>query len=45
MAEDAKIDSGGGDCEDKTIGRLLFMSKNSNKATNNLTPKARLTFT
>ena len=46
MAEDAEIGSvGGDDCKDETVKRSLLTSKNSNKATGYLIPKARLAFT
>ena len=46
MAEDAKVGSvGGGDREDETVKRLLLISKNSNRATNYLTPAAKQAFT
>ena len=45
MAEDAEVGSisGNGDCKDKTVKKLL--SKNLNRATDYLAPKARLVFT
>ena len=45
VAESYKVGTvnASGDCEDKTVKRLL--SKNLNKATGYLTPKARLRFT
>ena len=46
MAENTEVDSvGGSDCKDETVERLPLTSKNSNRATGYLTPKARLTFT
>ena len=46
MTEDTEVGSvDGGDCEDETVKRLLLISKNLNKATGYLTPKARLAFT
>ena len=45
MAEDAEIDSIGGDCEDETFKRSPLTSKNSNGATGYLTPDAKRAFT
>ena len=46
MAKDDEVGSvGDGNCEDKTIKRSSLTSKNLNKATSYLTPKARLAFT
>ena len=46
IAKNAEVSSiGGGDCEDKTVERSPFISKNSNKAASYLTPEARLAFT
>ena len=42
MAEVDKVDVGGGNCEDKTVGRSMF--KNLNGAIGYLTPNARQTF-
>ena len=45
MAEDAEVSRvGGGNCEDKTVEKSLLISKNSNGATDYLTPKVRLVF-
>ena len=43
MVKDAEIDSvSGGDCEDETVEKSFFISKNSNKAIVHLISKARL---
>ena len=46
MAENSEIDSvGDGNCEDEIVEKSSLTSKNSNRATGYLTPKARLAFT
>ena len=47
MADNAEVISinGNSDCEDKTVERLLLRSKNSNKATDYLTPNTKQPFT
>ena len=46
MAEDTEVGSvGGSDCENETIKRSPFISKNSNRTIGYLTFKARLAFT
>ena len=43
IIEDAEVGSisDGNDCEDETVERSPLTSKNSNKATGNLTPNAK----
>ena len=45
MVEDAEVGSIGGDCEDETVKRSSFTSKNSNRATGYLTPGTKQAFT
>ena len=47
MVEDVEVGTikDDGDCEDETVKKLAFISKNSNEATGSLTPSAKQVFT